>query len=414
MKLPLFSEIKRTLPSLPTFNPLAELESHWNRLAIASKVKGKDIALAVGSRGIDRLPDLVRGVVGLVKAGGGRPFIIPAMGSHGGANAEGQVLVLEQLGITERAMGCPLISNMETVVVGRTPDGLPAYCDKLAVESGGVIIINRVKAHTSFQGDFESGLHKMLAIGLGKEDGARLLHQRGSDGLRDDMPRIARIVAGAIPFLAGVLVVEDGYHRLGHLEVLTAADLDREKGLLTLAKSLAPGLPLDDLDLLIVDCIGKNYSGTGMDTNVIGRLRISGQPEPGFPRIGVIVALDLSDASGGNALGIGLADFTVKKLVDKIDFALTAKNVFTTGFLERGKVPLAFPDAETALEAARLHVARLGGKGPLRALRIRNTLELETLWASESVLDEVRASPGFLSAGPLHPLEFRRGRLLGI
>ncbi len=390
---------------------MSALDKEWKRLALDDKVAGKDIALAVGSRGIDRLPELVRALVGLIQSSGGKPFIVPAMGSHGGATALGQTRVLEKLGIDTNSMGCPVRSSMDVVEVGGTPDGLPCHCDRLAAESEGVIVVNRVKAHTSFHGDFESGLHKMLAIGLGKEEGARLLHGRGPAGLRDDMPRVARVVAASIPFLAGVMVVEDGYHRLGHVEIVPAGNLDREKALLLMAKSMSPSLPVEDLDLLIVDCIGKNFSGTGMDTNVIGRLRISGHPEPPSPRIKVVAALDLSDASGGNALGIGLADITVKRLADKIDKALTAKNVATTGFPQRGVIPPVFKNDKAALEAAQVQVMRDGHD--LRAIRIRNTLELETLWVSEAVLAEVKAAPGFISASPMRPLAFTKGNLVG-
>jgi hypothetical protein len=258
--------------------------------------------------------------------------------------------------------------------------------------------------HTSFHGPLESGLHKMLAIGMGKERAATLLHSRGPDGLRDDMPEVARVLLSKVPFLAGFGVVEDGTHRPVALRGLNAAELEAgERGLLDLAKSLAPALPFPELDVLIVDRMGKDISGTGMDTNVIGRLRIPGKPEPASPRVKAIVACALTEATHGNALGMGLADFATRALADQVDFRLTAKNVLASGFLERGRLPLVLPDAAEALRAAIAHVYRdrPEAKAGASVVRIGSTLELEEFSVSENLIAAARKLPGYLGdSGP--------------
>ena len=406
LELPLFWTVRRSLPGPAPIDVATALDAECARLGLAAKVAGLSIAIGVGSRGISELPRMVRRLVDNVKAAGGAPFIVPAMGSHGGATPAGQLEVLASLGITETAMGCPLRATMETVLLGHTAGGLPARIDRFAAEADGILLLNRVKIHTSFHGPLESGLHKMLAIGLGKEVAATLLHSRGPDGLRDDMPEVARTLLLEAKVLAGFGVVEDGYHRIVALRGLAPMEMDAgERELLDLSRGLTPGLPFREIDVLLVDEIGKNISGTGMDTNVVGRLRIAGKPEPEWPKVKAIVALDLTEVTHGNALGVGLADFTVQKLVDRIDWRLTAANVLASGFIERGKVPLVLPGPAEALSAAIGHVFRdhPEKRKQARILRIRNTLELEEFRVSDSLLDEARAMPGFLQAKDPRP-----------
>jgi hypothetical protein len=408
--LPKFHRVKRSLQGLPPIDAAAALDSEWDRLDLDAAIgrmvpgSGRRIAIGVGSRGITDLRPMVRRIVDRAMQAGASPFIVPAMGSHGGATPEGQLEVLESLGITEAAMGCPLEATMDTVIVGSTAGGLPAHIDALAAEADGILLINRVKMHTSFHGHLESGLHKMLAIGLGKEKAATLLHSRGPDGLRDDMPEVARVLLGKVPFLAGFGVVEDGTHRPVALKGLSAAELEPgERELLKLARSLAPALPFPDLDVLVVEAIGKDVSGTGMDTNVIGRLRIPGKPEPESPRIKAIVACDLTEATHGNALGMGLADFTTRRLAGKVDFRLTSKNVLASGFIERGRMPLVLDDEAEALKAAINHAFRdrPDGKAGARIVSIRSTLDLQEFLVSENLIEDARKLPGYLGdAGP--------------
>lgn len=399
--LPRFWTVKRSLPGPPPIDVAAALDAEWQRLGLDAAVQGKSIALGIGSRGICDLVPMARRLVDRLKAAGGSPFIVPAMGSHGGATAAGQLEVLAGLGVDEASMGCPLKATMDTVELGKTAGGLPACIDAHAAAADGILMLNRVKIHTSFHGPLESGLHKMLAIGLGKEKAATLLHSRGPDGLRDDMPQVARVLLAKARVLAGFGVVEDGYHRIVALRGLAPLEMEAgEMELLDLSRGLTPGLPFREVDVLLVDAMGKDISGTGMDTNVIGRLRIAGKPEPEWPKVRAIVALGLTPGTHGNALGIGLADFTVKTVVESIDWKLTAANVLASGFIERGKVPLVLPGPAEALAAALSHVFRdhPERRDSARVLRIRNTLELETFRVSESLLEEARALPGFLEA----------------
>lgn len=413
--LPSMCIVRRRLPSGEEVNIPARVQQEWERLNLVEQVKGKRIALGFGSRGVARIAEIAREMVAMVKASGGDPFIVPAMGSHGGATPAGQIEVLSGLGITEESAGCPIRATMETVILGETERGMPVHFDRYAAEADGYMICNRIKIHTDFHGPHESGLIKMLGIGMAKETGAASLHNHGVVGLRDYMPENARFVLQNTRFIAGFGVVEDGYHRPVHLEAFTKSDVEAgEKRLLNLARSLMPRLPVDDIDVLIIDLMGKDISGAGMDTNVIGRWRIPGEPEPETPRIKAIVVLDLTEASHGNAIGTGLADFTTRRLHDKIDFPITTKNTFTSGFLMRGNLPVVFESDAEAIDAALTACFRANpqARSSARMMRIRSTLDLERIWVSESLLDEVRKSDGFIDAGEIQPLQFENGALI--
>jgi hypothetical protein len=413
--IPPLCAVRRRLPSGEEVNIPAQVQREWERLNLAEQVKGKQIALGFGSRGVARIADIAREMVAMVKASGGFPFIVPAMGSHGGATPEGQIEVLNGLGISEESAGCPIRATMETVILGETERGMPVHFDRYAAEADGYMICNRIKIHTDYHGPHESGLIKMLGIGLAKETGAASLHSHGVVGLRDYMPENARLVLQQTRFIAGFGTVEDGYHRPVHLEALTKSDiLEGEKRLLDLARSLMPRLPVGDIDVLIIDVMGKDISGAGMDTNVIGRWRIAGEPEPETPCIKAIVVLDLTEASHGNATGTGLADFTTRRLHDKIDFPITTKNAFTSGFLMRGNLPMVFETDAQAIDAAITSVfrARPEARSSARVMRIRSTLDLEEIWVSAALLDQVRASEGFIEAGEMQSLQFENGALI--
>lgn len=413
-QIPPLSKVQLQLPSGQPVDIEQAIAQAWDDLGLAAQVQGKRIALGVGSRGLTQIPAIARHIVQAIQRSGGEAFVVPAMGSHGGATAAGQIDVLAGLGVTEASVGCPIRATMETVLIGHTPNGLPAYLDRNAAEADGLMWINRVKPHTDFHDTHESGLLKMLAIGLGKEDGASFMHSRGIYGLRHYMPEVAKYLLQHANVIAGFATVEDGYHQLAHLEGFAPdALVAGELRLLDLARELMPRLPVDDIDVLVVDRLGKDISGTGMDTNVIGRIMIEGEAEPETPRIKALVLLDLTEASHGNATGMGLADFTVRRLVDKTDFAQTSKNVFTSGFLARGKIPLLYETDEAAINAAIAHVCRADPQNAstVRLMRICDTLALEEIWVSPSLLVEIQSGDSFIRAEPPQALAFDQGHL---
>ena len=390
--IPTLYPVQQSLPEGDPVDIDRTLEGEWERLGLAAQVRGKRIALGFGSRGIASIDDIARKLVALVKQSGGEPFIVPAMGSHGGGTPAGQIEVLDGLGINEDTMGCPIHATMEVVDLGMTSVGLPAYLDKNVADADGLIIANRTKVHTDFHGPHESGLLKMLAIGLGKETGARSVHQHGVVGLRDYLPEIAKHLLASSNFVAGFGVVEDGYHVVAELEGFSADTIVAgDQRLLQRSRELMPRLPVDEIDVLIIDEIGKDISGAGLDTNIIGRWMIDGEPEPETPHIKRIVILDLTPASHGNATAYGLADFMSRRLFDKIDFPITTKNMFTSGFLQRGRMPLVFESDEETIRAALFDVFRANpaAAADARVVRIKNTLELENLWVSANIAAEL-------------------------
>ncbi len=347
---------------------------------------GGRIAIAVGSRGIASLPEIVRATVDSVRAAGAHPFIIPAMGSHGGATAEGQAAVLAGYRVDEASMGCAIVSSLDVIALDK---GVFLSCDAYAAD--GIVVINRIKPHTDFHGPVESGLMKMLVIGLGKHAQTLEMHRLGVPGLRDKIPEVARRVLATGKILLGVGVIENAYDRICRVAACPGAAIpETDASLLALAREKQATLPLDALDLLIVDEMGKDISGTGMDTNVIGRMRISGQQEPVSPRIRMIAVDRLTPASHGNALGIGLADVITQRLFDAIDLRATTENVVTSGFLERGRIPVIASDLP---EAVRWALRAMPDVTPatVRAARIPSTLRLMEIALSPAAMRATQA-----------------------
>jgi hypothetical protein len=393
---PRLATIRQAVPTAPLADVAQAVRDELARIGLRSRIEqGARIAVGAGSRGITNYALIVGTVVQELQKLGAEPFIFPAMGSHGGATAEGQRGVLAEWGITPERMGCPIHSSMEVVRVGETPTGIAVFCDASAFGSDGIVLVNRVKIHTDFHGPTESGLTKMMAIGLGKRQGAELIHAHGTRGLREEIPRVAAIHLARSPIVAGVAIVEDGEHHVSHIQAVPAQEIPREEPkILERARSLLAKLPVEACDLLIVDRMGKDISGAGMDNNVLGRMLIEGEPEPPAPRIGLVAVLRLTEATHGNATGLGFADLTTQQLIDAMDEEITRINLVTSGFMRRAVVPPVFPDDRAAVEQALAELQGRGnGAGPT-VLRIRDTLSLAELQASENLLPALLARPG--------------------
>jgi hypothetical protein len=358
---------------------------------ITSRVTaGSTIAVAVGSRGIFGIDRIVQTTVRALRRKNAKPFVVPAMGSHGGATAEGQMEVLSSYGVRESSIGAPIRSSMEVV---RLPSNLPVklFMDSLAFKADGIILINRIKPHTDYHGPYESGLVKMAVIGLGKHQQALEIHRFGVPGLRDFIPQCAEKIFSMGKILGGVAIVENAYEQTAVIEALPVeAILSQEPRLLNLARTLMPALPSNSIDLLIVDWMGKDISGVGMDTNIIGRIEIRGEKEPDHPKIKAIFARDLTAKSHGNALGVGLADVICRRLYNKIDFRSMLENAYTSSFLSRAKVPIVAESDEQAVDIA-LRSIGAGARGQERIMRIRDTLHLEEIYISEELIEELRS-----------------------
>ena len=411
MALPRMIRVRQTFPRPRVADiPKAVMETLG---AAALRVKrGDTVAVGAGSRGIANIDAVVGATVRWLKELGARPFVFPAMGSHGGGTAEGQLSVLEHYGITETTMGCPIRATMEVVQVGEAL-GLPVWLDKLASEADWIGIINRVKPHTDFKGSIESGLFKMMTIGLGKHQGAIQYHRANiHHGYETVITSVGRemLLKSRIGF--GVGIVENGYDETAHIEAFRPEDLEAgERRLLKSAREWMARLPFSPIDVLIVEEMGKNISGSGMDTNVIGRPSNPHEPFPNDPKILWIVTLDLTEESYGNAVGIGNADFTTRRLVDKIDMKPTLINAITACAPGGAKVPATFDTDREAVETA-LSCIGLTPPEKARVIRIRNTLMLGEIEVSEAYGPEVARRPDLTPIGDGTPLRFdAAGRL---
>lgn len=353
---------------------------------------GARVAIAVGSRGICDLVPIVGRVADWVRQQGGEPFLVPAMGSHGGATADGQREVLESYGLDDPAIG-PILSSMDVVELDQGDCPVRVFTDANAFAADATIIVNRVKPHTDFHGPHESGIMKMTAIGLGKQVQADALHAYGVRGLRDLMPLVACRVLAEGKVVLGVAIVENALDRTMLVEAIPAAKIpDRERVLLDEARAHSPTLAIDHLDVLLIDRMGKDISGVGMDTNVIGRILITGQDDPSTPRIAMIACHALTSASHGNATGMGLADVVTRELADAIDHDVTRTNIITSGFLLRGKLPVVAEDDRHAWELC-LRGAAVVDVAGVRAARIVDTLHCADVWVTDAVLTGLADDP---------------------
>jgi len=408
--------VRQNFPKTPPLDIAATLRSEFK----PDVRRGASIAVAAGSRGISNYATVVGTVVAILKDAGAKPFIVPAMGSHGGATPEGQRSLLADYGITEEKMGVPLRDSMATERLGTTEEGIAVNFSAEALKADGIVVVNRVKPHTDFIGKVGSGLLKMIAIGLGKQAGAAACHAAGQKfGLERVIKGVAGISLRKAPILCGVAILEDPYHETARLSVVPRLEIEaREVELQLEARKLMPRLPFDDMDLLIIDRIGKNISGPGMDPNVVGR------PVQGYsatlsdrswnPVVRRILVTDLTAESHGNAIGIGMADFTTAKLVGKIDKKAMYMNALTSLSVATVKIPITFDTDRDAVQGA-LGTLALEDPSKAKVIRIQDTLSLGTVQLSEAFVEAVKGKRELSPLGPPQEIAFdAAGNLLPI
>ena len=399
--------LRQKFPASPPLDVRAELRRQFR----PSVKPGARIAVGAGSRGITNLAAVVAEKIAILKDAGAKPFIVPAMGSHGGATPEGQVQILAEYGVTEAAMGAPFAPSMETVSLGPTEDGVDVRFSRPAIESDGIVVINRVKPHTDFGGPLGSGVIKMIAIGFGKQAGAAAYHAAASRlGMERIIRSVSKVVLPRVPILAGIALLEDTYHATARIAVLAPAEIERrEIELQSEARALMPRLPFDEADLLIIDRIGKNISGAGMDPNITGRgvhgysSKLSEQTQR--PILHRVYVRDLTPESHGNAIGIGMADFTTRRLVQSIDAATTSMNALTALSINSFKIPMAFENDREAISRILETVPLVNGRAH-HVVRIQDTLNLEKVEVSESYAELLRGRPDLEPLGPARDVRF--------
>lgn len=415
MKYPRMVRIKQNFNTKPIEDIPAKVRSELARIQPEKIIApGDTVAITAGSRGIANFAVVMAEIVSQLKKIGAKPFIIPAMGSHGGATPEGQKKILEHYGITKKAMGVPIKSSLSVVQIGSTPDGIPVYLDRYASKADHIVVVNRVKLHTDFKGKFESGLMKIMAIGLGKQKGADLYHNViVRQGHYPVFQAVSREILKRAPIAFGVALVENQRDETQIIQAIPAAEIEAtEYQLLRKAKSLFPQIPLDPIDLLIVDQMGKEISGTGMDQNVIGRTVIPYHRPWKKNHIMRIFVRDLTDNSEGNATAIGNADFTTKRLVDKIDHRATYMNAVTSSCPEAVRIPPYYDSDREAIDTA-LKTIGLVEPSNARIVHILDTLRLEEMYVSEAMVAEVENRKDISVTGSPVPMKFdKKGNLV--
>ena len=422
MTIPKMLEVTQNFPPSKKLDLPAIVREQFAKSSVLEQIRpGMRIAVGVGSRGISNLSVIVKAVLEVMAEAGAKPFIIPAMGSHGGATAEGQTRLLAEYGVTPEAMGVPIDARMEARKIGEAFNGREVVFSAAALEADAVVAINRVKPHTDFHGPFGSGIQKMLAVGFGKQVGANLAHSAAiHEGYLEAFREYARVVLENVKVLCGVAILEDQHHQTAEIEVLPRPQIvSGEARLILRAAEMLPRLPLEQLDLLIVDEMGKNISGTGMDTNVIGReihgyssmLHGNGHAAGNSSSVGQSVVIhrilvcSLTEKSNGNGTGLGLADFATRRLVNALDLRTTYMNALTSLGVLTPKIPIYFDSDREAVEQA---LATLASRHPeqLRVMRIANTLQLERMLASEGCAESLRRCPGVTLDGAAEEMRF--------
>jgi hypothetical protein len=409
--LPTVQLVRQTAPQPTLADVPTAVRRAWLESRLAKRIKpGMTVAVGCGSRGIKNYLAITKATIDALKELGAKPFAVAAMGSHGGATAAGQRELLASYRIDEDHLGVPVLTDMDAEPVGTNSWGQPVWWDKNALAADGVVLVNRVKPHTDFRGRYESGLVKMMVIGLGKRHGADQVHSFGTRGLKDMLIESAKVLLEKTPFLGGLAVLENAHEETARVEVLDRDEvLEKEPPLLEEARRIMGRIPFDALDVLIVGECGKNYSGAGMDPNVVGRLLIEASPEMELegakPRITRMGVLDVSPESHGNATGIGIADLTTNRALAAIDQGPFRMNNLTARFLWRSKLPIGFDtDRECIEQCVRTCWQPIFNK--LKFAVIPNTLELAELWVSPTLAEEAKAHPHLELVGPPRELPF--------
>ena len=409
--LPPMARIRQSFIRPRVDDAAAEMTAQMELLAPRIKA-GSKVGITVGSRGIQNICAMLEAAIAVVRRCGATPVLLAAMGSHGGGTPQGQKEVLDSLNITEERLGAKVVTCATCRSIGQTADGLTAHMLDSAFSVDAIIPINRVKTHTSFKGCVESGMCKMLVVGLGGPGGAGQFHSLGQSELPRLLVDVSRIILQKMPVIGGIAIVENAYEETARIQALLAEEMiEREVELLTWSKTLMPALPVDRLHGLIVEEMGKNFSGTGVDTNIIGRLRIQGEAEMTSPSIRYVSVLDISEESHGNATGIGLVDFVTQRLIDKVDRKATYLNNLTTTFVTRAFLPTWYDTEQEALETM-MFCLRSIPQDEVRLVHIPNTLYLTDCFVSEAVLKELTDTSRFsVVHGPRPVLFDAQGQL---
>ncbi|UUO04726.1 nickel-dependent lactate racemase [Blastopirellula sp. J2-11] len=394
MQFPKLFRLRQTFPRPLVTDVIGEVDRQLTMLELSEKVKpGETVAITAGSRGIANIKEIIKAIVDHLKQIGAKPFIVPAMGSHGGGTAEGQIGVLASYGITPEYCGCEIRASMETIVVCQAKEGFPVHFDKHASQADHVVVCGRVKAHTDFTGEIQSGLMKMMLIGLGKHNGAKVYHKAIMDNsFTQIVQSVAREVLSQCNILCGLAIIENGYDETGHIIGVPANEIEqREPELLRLANSLLPKLPFEEADVLIVDEIGKNISGAGMDTNIVGR-KFNDHAATGdeTPRVKRIVLRGLTEETHGNASGIGMCEFCLTRMVEQMDRNITNINSITSGHVTAAMIPIHYDTDREILENA-LQTIGLRPPHEARIMWIPHTLAIDEVVCSEAYLAEVKS-----------------------
>ncbi len=398
-------------------NPLADIEASCRQQISAlprleQLSQGARIAVAVGSRGIANISLITASVVKTLQDRGFEPFIVSGMASHGKATDSGQAELLAELGVTEAAVGCPVRASVEVVEIGTIDSGLTVYMDRIASESDGIVMINRIKTHTAFHAEYESGLVKMLAIGLGNDIGAKSCHQLGFGKMGENIVAMTRMKLDKMPVLFGVAVIEDGVENVSKIEVVDADDImSREPELLKLSKSYMPSIGIDNIDVLVVERIGKEISGDGMDPNITGRYATP--YATGGPTISKLAILSVTEKSHGNVIGVGHADICTRRLFEAADLETTYVNSLIATVTSVARLPMMLPTDDDAIRAAIL-TSNIIDFDQVRLVRIRDTLHLQEMVISEALVTEVSAKPNVISVEGPFEMSFKNGTALPV